>query len=296
MVLAYPFGLCCYTPLRIEVGSDENRARGNCAAASDPLPSMPRVAYRDAVDKFTPCRKSGGEMARVTFTSTPYTEIVHDRNVRMDGPYYAGNSSTISSPCGYEDYRRSLMTCLAKVKTTRSQWDDYVKTGDALKELRERFVACHRKGHRLIFIGNGGSAAIASHMAVDYTKNGGMRSIALNDAPTLTCLANDFGYENVFAKQIEYHAKKHDIAVIISSSGKSPNILNAMQAARKKGCFVVTLSGMNPNNRLRRLGDLNFYVPSTDYGLVEVTHLSLLHAIVSVHNWHKTSVKVIEVK
>jgi len=155
-----------------------------------------------------------------------------------------------------------------------------------LKKSLERFKkeahARHKKGKKVIFIGNGGSAAIASHMAVDWTKNGPIRSVAFNDAATLTCLSNDHGYANVFAKQLEYYAQPGDLVVIVSSSGKSPNSLAAARAANALDLDSVRLSGMDPENELRRGGRLNFYVPSGDYGLVELTHLCLLHAIVSV--------------
>ena len=83
-----------------------------------------------------------------------------------------------------------------------------------------------------MFVGNGGSAGIASHLAIDFSKNGGMRAMAFNDPSALTCLGNDLGYENVFAKQIEFHGRAGDLLIAISSSGRSPNILNAVKAAR----------------------------------------------------------------
>ena len=134
----------------------------------------------------------------------------------------------------------------------------------------------------MIFIGNGCSAAIASHMAIDYTKNGGIRAMAMNDGSALTCLSNDLGYENVFAKQLEMHARQGDLLVAISSSGSSENILPAVGTARERGCAVITLSGFSPNNPLRQMGDLNLYVPSGEYGFVEVTHLSLCHAMLDL--------------
>jgi len=140
----------------------------------------------------------------------------------------------------------------------------------------------HASGHKVIFVGNGGSAAIASHMAIDWTKNGGIRSIALNDPATLTCLGNDFGYENVFAKQLEFYATPSDLVIIISSSGRSPNILATGKWACDNGLRVVTLSGMEHSNELRRMGELNFYVPANDYGPVELAHICLLHSVVSV--------------
>jgi D-sedoheptulose 7-phosphate isomerase len=140
----------------------------------------------------------------------------------------------------------------------------------------------HARGNKLMFIGNGGSAAIASHMAIDYTKNGNMRSLAFNDGSSITCLGNDLGYENVFAKQIEMHARAGDLLIAISSSGKSPNILRGVEAARRVGCDVITLSGFGADNPLRGLGDINFYVPAGEYGFVEITHLSLCHAVLDL--------------
>ncbi len=139
--------------------------------------------------------------------------------------------------------------------------------------------AAHAGGKKLMFIGNGGSAAIASHMAVDYSKNGGMRALAFNDSAFLTCLGNDFGYEQVFARQIELHANPGDLLVAISSSGQSANILNAVAAARARHCSVLTLSGFAADNPLRRLGDYNLYLPSLSYGFVEIAHLAVCHCI-----------------
>jgi len=132
----------------------------------------------------------------------------------------------------------------------------------------------------VIFIGNGGSAATASHQAIDYWKNGGMRAVAFNDASLLTCVSNDFGYQHVFEKPMEMFADAGDVLFAISSSGRSENILRGVAAATIKGCHVVTMSGFAPDNPLRRAGYLNFYVPSQSYGYVEITHLSLCHCIV----------------
>lgn len=137
----------------------------------------------------------------------------------------------------------------------------------------------HAAGNTVMFVGNGGSAGIASHMAVDFSKAGGVRAVTFSDASSLTCLGNDLGYENVFAHPVALHGRAGDLLVAISSSGRSPNILGAVAAARAKGCRVLTLSGFAPDNPLRALGDMNLYVPASAYGFVEVTHLALLHAI-----------------
>ncbi len=148
----------------------------------------------------------------------------------------------------------------------------------------------HADGNKLMFVGNGGSAAIASHLAIDFSKNGGMRAMAFNDGAALTCLGNDLGYENVFAHQVEWHGRAGDLLVAISSSGCSPNILNAVAAARRGGVDVLTLSGFRPDNPLRAMGEVNLYVPSCAYGFVEISHLTLGHAILDLAmGWGRTA-------
>lgn len=132
----------------------------------------------------------------------------------------------------------------------------------------------------LYFIGNGGSAGIAMHMTTDFLKNGRMKTHSLHDPATLTCLGNDYGYEYVFSKQLEIVAEKGDLLVAISSSGNSANIINAVDVAREKGCHIITLSGFEPDNKLRQLGDINIYVPSMEYGIVESIHNLILQQIV----------------
>ena len=139
-----------------------------------------------------------------------------------------------------------------------------------------------------MFIGNGGSAGIAGHLAIDFTKNGGLRAMAFNDPMALTCVGNVLGYDSVFDKPIEMHARPGDLLVAISSSGKSPNILAAVAAARARDCAVATYSGFSPENDLRRLGDINFYVDAMEYGFVEISHLALCHAVLDIDmGWGK---------
>jgi D-sedoheptulose 7-phosphate isomerase len=151
--------------------------------------------------------------------------------------------------------------------------------GDAIGIVIGWARAAHAQGRKLMFIGNGGSAGICSHMATDYSKNGNLRSLAFNDGAMLTCLGNDLGYENVFARQIDIHGMEGDVLMAISSGGRSPNILEGVAAARRKGCRVVTLSGFGADNPLRKRGDINFYLPSNQYGFVEIGHLAICHAI-----------------
>lgn len=137
----------------------------------------------------------------------------------------------------------------------------------------------HQNQNKIIFMGNGGSAGMASHLAIDYSKNGNFPSLTFTDGSALTCLSNDYGYEHVFEKQIEYHARKGDVLIAISSSGKSKNILNAVAAAKAAKCQIITFSGFDANNPLNKQGELNFYIDSKEYGFVEVAHLGLAHAM-----------------
>ena len=152
----------------------------------------------------------------------------------------------------------------------------------ALDSVSSLVMAQTGAGGKIIFIGNGASASIASHMSTDYWKNGGMRAIAFNDAALLTCLSNDCGYENVFAKSIQMFADEGDILFAISSSGQSENILNGVRAARGMGAYVVTFSGFKIDNPLCSMGDYNFHVPQSEYGAVEILHLSICHCILDI--------------
>jgi D-sedoheptulose 7-phosphate isomerase len=176
------------------------------------------------------------------------------------------------------DYFSTLSRYLTETTAT-SAAGEAIELANAVNQVMALARRTHAAGNKLIFIGNGGSAAIASHMATDYSKNGDIRSVALNDSSMLTCLGNDLGYDQVFAKQIDLHARAGDLVVAISSSGRSANILNAVKAARKAKCNVVTFSGFTADNPLRGLGDINFYIGSDRYGFVEIGHLTLCHAI-----------------
>jgi D-sedoheptulose 7-phosphate isomerase len=141
----------------------------------------------------------------------------------------------------------------------------------------------HNSGNKVILIGNGGSAAIASHHAIEFLKNGGIRAQALNDLAALTCLSNDLGYANVFSEQLKTQGVPGDMLIAISSSGQSVNILKAAEVARANRMKIATFSGFQPDNLLRGRGDVNFYVNSNQYGFVEVAHHALIQAILDIY-------------
>lgn len=150
---------------------------------------------------------------------------------------------------------------------------------DGLRRMAAWVVAHGKKPNKIMFIGNGGSAGVASHQATDYTRTGGFPALAFNDGARLTCVGNDFGYEEVFRHPIRALANAGDLLVAISSSGQSQNVILAAGAAREIGCAVVTMSAFKSDNPLRSCGDLNFWVPTDRYGFAEIGHLALCHTV-----------------
>ena len=151
---------------------------------------------------------------------------------------------------------------------------------ESLEQVATMVRRAHGSGNKVILAGNGGSAAMASHVAVDLTKTAGIRAINFNEADLLTCLANDYGYENWVVKALEFYADPGDLAVLISSSGASQNIINGAEKANAMGLAVISLSGFSSDNPLRRLGELNLWAASDSYNIVEMTHHIWLLAIV----------------
>lgn len=180
-----------------------------------------------------------------------------------------------------QEYHRNFQNLLDSIKVTD-------KGAMKLDFARGIEIVCNlirkqsSKGGKIFFVGNGGSAAIANHMVIDFWKNAGIPAVSFSDSSLLTCISNDFGYNQVFAKPIEFFAKKEDVLFAISSSGKSKNILGAVHAAKLKGATIITLSGFDRNNPLSNKGVYNFYVPSGEYGFVEVVHQYICHCIVDM--------------
>ena len=151
--------------------------------------------------------------------------------------------------------------------------EDFLEIVKILKEIK-------RKRKKVILVGNGGSAAMASHVSVDLTKICKIRAINFNEADLLTCFANDYGYENWVQKALSFYADKGDLLICISSSGQSKNIINGAKFAKKIGCKVVTLTGFDKKNKVRKIGHVNLWLNSKNYNLVEMTHHIWLLSIV----------------
>ncbi len=151
--------------------------------------------------------------------------------------------------------------------------DDLIDVIKIIRNVKEM-------GNKIIIAGNGGSAAMSSHVSVDFTKVAGVRAINFNEADLLTCFANDFGYERVFEKAVELYGDKGDLLILISSSGNSENVINAAIQAKELNINVITFTGFDSDNSLKKLGDINFWVDCKAYNIVEMTHHIWLLAIV----------------
>ena len=133
---------------------------------------------------------------------------------------------------------------------------------------------------KVILVGNGGSAAMASHVSVDLTKSCKIRAVNFNEADLLTCFSNDYGYENWVQKALSSYADRGDLLICISSSGESKNIINGAKFAKKMGCKIITLTGFDKKNKVRKIGHINLWAESQNYNFIEMTHHTWLLSIV----------------
>lgn len=176
----------------------------------------------------------------------------------------------------FQDLSSAVASCSYTTK------EGHVEEEEAL-QLAFKLLAQTRLQNGIVYvIGNGGSAGIASHFSNDLMKALHIPSQTLYDSNLMTCLSNDLGYENIFSYPLEKLLKPADLVVAISSSGKSSNILQAAQVAISRKAPLFTLSGFLAENPLRKMGDLNFWIGRSDYGLVETAHFFLLHTIIDL--------------
>jgi D-sedoheptulose 7-phosphate isomerase len=157
---------------------------------------------------------------------------------------------------------------------------------ESLGALGEMLFRAYRDGKQVFTLGNGGSASTASHMAADLAKNTigahmrRFRVLSLNDnMAMLTALANDLGYDAVFREQLKNLIRAGDLLVVMSASGNSPNVINAIEHARRESAEVVAILGFE-GGRARDLADLAIVVPSDHYGVIEDMHLIINHITV----------------
>jgi D-sedoheptulose 7-phosphate isomerase len=194
----------------------------------------------------------------------------------------------------YLNYAKSIDQALKSLEIT-DRGGASIAQERAFDQLCAMSSALQQTGACQFLCGNGASAAFSNHMALDWTKNGGVPTHSFSDSALLTAIGNDLGYEEAFCAPLSWYAKSGDQLVAISSSGNSPNILKTIETARSKGMTVVTLSGLKPDNASRKLGDINFYVPAKTYGVVECAHQVLLHVwldkFLGLEEWNRDNVQ-----
>jgi D-sedoheptulose 7-phosphate isomerase len=173
------------------------------------------------------------------------------------------------------DYLFGLGACLSTPVATGIG----IHSLDDAMDAFERYLEPRDTQRVVHLIGNGGSASAVAHAHNDLVKACHVRAMVYQDVPLLSAFANDHGYDKGYVDALTIWIDEGDVLIAVSSSGRSPNILNAVHAAKEAGAVVITLSGFEPDNPLRSLGDLNFYVPSSGWGHVELTHAALLHCV-----------------
>ena len=156
---------------------------------------------------------------------------------------------------------------------------------DTLTRAAELLFDCYRRGSTIFILGNGGSAATASHFACDLAKGTqaaglpAFRVVSLSDnVPLMTAWANDANYDRIFAEQLATLIRPADIVIAISASGNSPNVLAAARVARQSGALAIALTGQD-GGKLSRLVDLTIYVPARSIEQVEDAHLVIAHSL-----------------
>tara|TARA_Y100000590_G_scaffold269268_1_gene302392 strand:+ start:1593 stop:2144 length:552 start_codon:yes stop_codon:yes gene_type:complete len=170
----------------------------------------------------------------------------------------------------FNDYSESIFKLLNKVDT------------NLLNQSVELIKNKINKNAKIYIAGNGGSASIASHVSVDFAKVARVPSSTFNNSNLISCFANDYGYENWIKEAIKAYCSSDDTLILISSSGKSPNIVNAAKYCKEKSIDLITFSGFKEDNELRKLGNINFYVESDNYNYIEMTHHIILVSIVDI--------------
>ena len=138
----------------------------------------------------------------------------------------------------------------------------------------------HSAKNKIIICGNGGSSSIASHIATDMTKILNKKTLTFADDNLITCYANDYGYENWILELMKVNLESKDLVILISSSGMSKNIINAAKFIKSNKNKLITLTGFSKNNKLKKYGDVNVWVDSKKYNIVEMVHHIFLVAII----------------
>lgn len=155
------------------------------------------------------------------------------------------------------------------------QFENFIKS----KELLETASA---KGSTTFIQGNGASASIASHCALDFTKQAKVKTFCFNESSLITAFVNDYGADSWLLEAFKAYSSKNDVAILISSSGSSRNIVNAAEWVKSNNRKLITFTGFENTNPLKQLGDINFWVESKAYNIIECTHMIWLTTVIDL--------------
>ena len=170
----------------------------------------------------------------------------------------------------FNNYNKSIYDLLNTVNSSH------------IEETVNLIKNCINQNGKVYITGNGGSASIASHVSVDFAKVSRIPSATFNNSNLVTCFANDYGYENWVTESIKAYCTEKDLQILISSSGKSKNIVNAASYCKENNIKLITFSGFEVNNPLSKLGNVNFHINSCNYNFIEMSHHIILLSIVDV--------------
>ena len=167
------------------------------------------------------------------------------------------------------------------LRALREDQDGLAQINGMIRQI----VEVYRKQGKVIIFGNGGSMADASHFAEElsgryHLDRPALPALALSDPAFLTCVANDFGYEAVFARGVEAFAKPEDVVIGLSTSGNSANVLNALRQAQSMGCFTIALLGKDGGS-IRETCDYEIVIHSEDTARIQEIHMTILHILVA---------------
>ncbi len=164
-----------------------------------------------------------------------------------------------------------------------SEYENLIFSKNVLEDLilaKDLIEKTTNNNGKLYFAGNGASASIASHGAVDFSKQAKIPSITFHDPNLITCFSNDYGFDNWIAEAFKCFAKTSDTLILISVSGESQNVINAGNFAKEAGNNVITFTGKSETNTLKQIGDINFWVDSHAYNIVECIHMIWITSII----------------
>ena len=153
---------------------------------------------------------------------------------------------------------------------------------DSLEQAKNKILEVQKLDGKLIFFGNGASSSISSHAALDFTKQAKVKSSTFHDPSYITAISNDLGYEKWIKETLKIYGNQEDLVFFISVSGESPNILLGADFAKENNIDFITFTGKKPNNSLKKKGNINFWVDSEAYNIVEGIHMIWITTLVDM--------------